>query len=73
MGQHGIEIGSLLRRQLRAGFQHIRCGAFLFIEIAMQTHIRHELGEDHFALCLFLRPRFRALITDHAVFVDFIP
>ena len=73
MGQHGIEIGCLLRRQLCAGFQHIRCGAFLLVEIAMQTHIRHELGEDHFALCLFLRPRFRALITDHAVFVAFIP
>ena len=72
MGQHGIKIGSLLRRQLSAGFQHIRCGAFLLIEIAMQPHIRHELGQDHFTLCLFLRPRFRALVTDHAVFIAFV-
>ena len=72
MGKYGGKIRSLLRRQIFAVFQHIRCGAFLLREIAMQTHIRHKLGENHFPFCFVLLPAFSTLIVQHIVLPAFI-
>ena len=72
MGKYGGKIRSLFRRQIFAVFQHIRCGAFLLREIAMQTHIRHELGEDHFPFGFVMFPRLSTLIVQHIVLPAFI-
>ena len=72
MGKNRMKICCLLRRQGFSIFQHIRSGALLLGEVAMQPHIRHKLGEKHFALGLVLFPRFRALVVQHKVFPVFV-
>ena len=72
MGKNRMKICCLLRRQGFSIFQHIRSGALLLGEIAMQAHIRYKLGEERFTLGLVLFPRFRALVVQHKVFPVFV-
>ena len=72
MGKNRMKICCLLRRQGFSIFQHIRSGALLLGEIAMQPHIRYKLGEKRFTLGLVLFPRFRALVVQHKVFPVFV-
>ncbi len=64
MGKYGGKIRSLFRRQIFAVFQHIRCGAFLLREIAMQTHTISDIDR---ALCVTAHLPFCAIYLERAL------
>ena len=68
IGHDCIVIGRLFRQNVLPFPQSSGGGLLHGRKIAMLFQIRNKLGQNHFALCLVLLPRFRAFVVQHEIF-----